>query len=317
MAFTLSRRAQATGYRIASFDTIGSTSDEGAARARAGERGPLWLVSRHQSAGRGRRGSVFHSPAGNLAASLLVSTELPPRTVATLGFVAGLALGRALERCCGVPLRNTRPPHPEVLGGAEPRRTQDDRACSEADLRSAPRQEERRGLAASHVVSDFRLKWPNDVLVDGAKLSGIALETEERAGLPRWVIVGIGVNVAAAPTGLPYPAASLAGLGFEVTAETLFEALADEWVDACAIWDEGRGFAEIRRLWLARAFGLGGDIVVRTTSSVTRGRFESLDEAGQLVLRLHDGTCRAVSAGEIHFGMTARAAATGPAETEI
>jgi BirA family biotin operon repressor/biotin-[acetyl-CoA-carboxylase] ligase len=283
MAFTLSRRAEAAGYRITSFDTIGSTSDEGAARARAGERGPLWLVSRHQSAGRGRRGSVFHSPDGNLAASLLLSTELPPRTVATLGFVAGLALGRALERCCGGRLRTG-------LGVDAGRPSEG---------------------------GEFRLKWPNDVLVDGAKLSGIALETEERAGLPRWVIVGIGVNVVAAPTGLSYPAAALAGLGFEVTAEVLFEALADEWVDACAIWDEGRGFAEIRRLWLARAFGLGGDIVVRMASSVTRGRFESLDEAGQLVLRLHDGTCRAVSAGEIHFGMTARAAATGPAETDI
>ena len=59
------------------------------------------------------------------------------------------------------------------------------------------------------------------------------------------------------PTGTPTPAISLAALGVHVGAEELFAALSDAWVEFRGIWDNGRGFAEIRRLWLERAAGLG------------------------------------------------------------
>jgi BirA family transcriptional regulator, biotin operon repressor / biotin---[acetyl-CoA-carboxylase] ligase len=99
MNFALAPRAAAAGYRVLSYDRIGSTNDEALARNRQGEPGPLWIVARAQSAGRGRRSTRWWSPQGNLAVSLLTFVAGPLVQAATLGFVAGLALDAALFAC--------------------------------------------------------------------------------------------------------------------------------------------------------------------------------------------------------------------------
>jgi len=73
-------------------DLADSTNAEALRRARAGERGPLWVVAKEQSAGRGRRGTAWVSPAGNLHATLMLTDPAPPATAPQLGFVASLAL---------------------------------------------------------------------------------------------------------------------------------------------------------------------------------------------------------------------------------
>src|ERR1700738_4882460 len=91
----------------------------------------------------------------------------------------------------------------------------------------------------------FSLKWPNDVLAGQHKLAGILLEAE--AGGDRLAGVGgIGTNVIAAPEGTPTPATSLAALGVQVGAEELFAELSDAWVGFRGLWDNGRGFGEVR-----------------------------------------------------------------------
>src|SRR5216684_8929893 len=98
MAFTLGPRATSAGYRLAAFDSIGSTNAEAMSRAREGERGPLWLVTSEQTAGRGRRHRAWIAPRGNLASSILEVLDVSPGVAATLGFAAGLALEAALGR---------------------------------------------------------------------------------------------------------------------------------------------------------------------------------------------------------------------------
>jgi len=97
MTFTLGPRATSAGYRLKAFDQIGSTNTEAMARARDGERGPLWLVTSEQTAGRGRRFRPWVAPRGNLASSVLEVMEVAPAVAATLGFAAGLALEAALR----------------------------------------------------------------------------------------------------------------------------------------------------------------------------------------------------------------------------
>lgn len=99
MAFALSDRAQRAGYRLRSFDEIGSTSTEAMLLARADEPGPLWIAAHRQTAGRGRRGRDWQTLQGNLAASVLRVTDVPPATAATLSLVAGLAAREALQAC--------------------------------------------------------------------------------------------------------------------------------------------------------------------------------------------------------------------------
>jgi BirA family transcriptional regulator, biotin operon repressor / biotin---[acetyl-CoA-carboxylase] ligase len=98
MPFTLGPRAASAGYRLACFDHIGSTNAEAMARARDGERGPIWFVTTEQTAGRGRRQRPWVAPRGNLASSILEVMEVPPAVAATLGFAAGLALEAVLRR---------------------------------------------------------------------------------------------------------------------------------------------------------------------------------------------------------------------------
>src|SRR5579871_5608283 len=101
MAFTLGPRAISAGYRLASFDQVGSTNSEAMARANAGERGPMWFATTEQTAGRGRRHRPWIAPRGNLAASVLETVDVAPAIAATLGFAAGVALATALQAEAG------------------------------------------------------------------------------------------------------------------------------------------------------------------------------------------------------------------------
>ncbi|MET4384877.1 BirA family biotin operon repressor/biotin-[acetyl-CoA-carboxylase] ligase [Bradyrhizobium sp. F1.4.3] len=150
----------------------------------------------------------------------------------------------------------------------------------------------------------YALKWPNDVLANGRKLVGIGLEAEA-VGDRLAVVVGIGTNVVVAPEGTPTPAVSLAALGVQISAEELFSALSDTWVEFRGIWDNGRGFAEIRRLWLERAAGLGERVAINTGTMTLEGIFDTIDDTGCLIVRTTDGRRLPVAAGEVFFGSAA------------
>lgn len=270
-AFWLGEGAAARGYRLVGHDSVGSTSTEAANAARAGDVGDIWFAALQQTAGKGRRGRPWESPHGNLAASLLIVPDCDPAIAATLGFVAGVALNDALRR-----------------------------AVPEALIRS--------GLdGADGAGARIALKWPNDVLADGAKLAGILLESVKRPDGRQAVVIGIGVNVVAAPEGLPYPATSLAALGADIGAETLFATLSDAWVDAYALWNGGTGIAEVLGRWRQAAAGIGTEVAVAREGDVVRGIFETIDDAGRLIVRADDASRIAITAGDVHFGVTATA----------
>jgi BirA family biotin operon repressor/biotin-[acetyl-CoA-carboxylase] ligase len=156
----------------------------------------------------------------------------------------------------------------------------------------------------------FSLKWPNDVLAGRQKLAGILLEAEAMPDNRLAVVVGIGTNVVAAPEGTPTPAISLAALGVNIGAEELFGALSDSWTEFRGIWDDGRGFGEIRRLWLERAAGLGQPVAVKMGDSSLEGTFDTIDDAGCMIVQTSDGKRVSISAGDVYFGSAASAGAT-------
>ena len=149
-----------------------------------------------------------------------------------------------------------------------------------------------------------RCKWPNDILVDGAKVAGILLESAlEPGGRVDWVVLGIGMNLASHP-GLegPVPSTSLVDSGApslapEDALPSLLGALArrrHEW--------ETLGFAAVRRDWLARAHGLGGPVTVANGDRTLAGTFEGLDAEGALVLAQADAPPVSIAAGDVYFG---------------
>lgn len=267
--FWLGPRAAARGYRLHGFDSVGSTNIEAANAARLGDAGDVWFCALEQTAGRGRRGRPWQTLHGNLAASVLVIPGTDPAITATLGFVAGVALGEALSRIV---------PAAQFRSGID---------------------------GADFLGGRIALKWPNDVLADGAKLSGLLLEAIRRPGGDTAVIIGLGVNVVAAPEGLPYPATSLRHLGIDTSAPQVFAELAEAWVDAYEIWDAGRGVAEILARWRRSAAGIGAEVAVQREADVVRGIFEDVDETGRLVVRTSTDQIVTITAGDVHFGTTA------------
>jgi BirA family biotin operon repressor/biotin-[acetyl-CoA-carboxylase] ligase len=139
------------------------------------------------------------------------------------------------------------------------------------------------------------LKWPNDLLVDRAKAAGILIEAE--GARPLAVTIGVGVNCRHHPAATEFPATDLAAAGAGVAVEALFAALSGAMVERLRQWE--KGFAGIRAAWLARAGGLGDELTARLGAREITGRFEALDAAGRLMLRLPDGSLEAIAAGEV------------------
>jgi len=138
------------------------------------------------------------------------------------------------------------------------------------------------------------IKWPNDLVLAGAKFAGILIEGENGG-----VAIGIGINCAGHPAGMDYPATDLAAAGAPVSPAALFGALSVKMIGRIAQWNGGEGFSTVRTDWLARAAGVGEDVRVRLADREVIGRFEAIDHAGSLVLRLPDGKTTTIAAGDV------------------
>jgi BirA family biotin operon repressor/biotin-[acetyl-CoA-carboxylase] ligase len=159
--------------------------------------------------------------------------------------------------------------------------------------------------AATGRAEAFALKWPNDVLLNGGKVAGILLEG---AGAGRGVaslVIGFGVNLAAAPAadevepGATRPVSLLGETGVSIAPEAFLELLAP----AYALWEDqlvSFGFAPIRNAWLARAARRGETVTARTGTETYEGRFETLDDGGALVLQTARGRI-AIPAADVYF----------------
>jgi len=127
--------------------------------------------------------------------------------------------------------------------------------------------------------SGLRLKWPNDLLLDGAKLCGILLESSGPVNMPRAVAIGIGLNLATHPDLTGVAATNLREHGATDTVEDarrrLFDAFA-HWLNA---W-RAEGFSALREAWLLRAHAPGTALTVRIGEEVLSGHFAGIDEHG-------------------------------------
>lgn len=139
-----------------------------------------------------------------------------------------------------------------------------------------------------------RIKWPNDVMVDGAKLSGILLE---RAG--DWVVIGVGVNIESAP---PVPGRTITRIADHVappTPERLLALLADAVAAGVGAWRE-RGLDAVVPRWLDHAHPPGTPLAVALPDGAAcQGQFDGLSPDGALILRLADGGQRVIHAGDV------------------
>lgn len=244
----------ASGIRVVAHDVVQSTNALALALARAGERGSVWVTAERQTAGRGRRGRRWESPAGNLYASLLLTGPCTPERAPQLSFVAALALHDAVSA--------------QVPGAG----------------------------------GRLRLKWPNDLLIDGAKVAGILVEGETLPDGAFSVAIGIGVNCISHPSDTPYPATDLQRAGFASDKAALLRELGSATLRRVAQWRRGDGFGATRSDWLLRTVRLGERMRVRGPQDI-HGGFAGIDEQGRLLLTLPDGVLRTFATGDTHFSV--------------
>ncbi len=229
-------------------DSVDSTMAE--ARRQSGAlTQPTWIMALAQTAARGRRGRVWHTPTGNFAATLVFAPNCTAQMGALRSFVAANALFDALA---------------EFVDGAT-----------------------------------LSLKWPNDVLLNGGKVAGILLESSGRGRDLDWLSIGIGVNLARAPTDLADAAFAPVSLNGAVTPDAFLDVLAVHYAAQENDYVQ-HGFAPTRDRWLSRAARLGQEITARTMTDEITGSFETIDADGNLVLLTPEGRT-AIAAAEVYF----------------
>lgn len=167
-------------------------------------------------------------------------------------------------------------------------------------------------VALRNAIADLRpnlserlkLKWPNDLLIDGAKLSGLLLELEAGG---KWILIGCGVNVATNPEGMPYKTTSLLAEQAYIPPGQLLQAFVTEMDSWIGTWTTD-GFSPIRSAWLNHALGLGDEVTANLSDKSVKGVFLDLDADGALRMRLPDGQVMSVAAGDVVFPNTANTA---------
>lgn len=141
------------------------------------------------------------------------------------------------------------------------------------------------------------LKWPNDVLLGGAKCAGLLIDAAPVRDRVDWLVIGIGVNVGYAPEVPGRATTCLAAHGGAKAAPEfagkILERLA-VWLDVLA----GEGTATVIAAWLGFAHPVGTELTVRTSQSETHGRFAGLGPAGELLLAV-ENRIETFSTGEI------------------
>ncbi|MBC7770787.1 MAG: biotin--[acetyl-CoA-carboxylase] ligase [Phycisphaerales bacterium] len=233
------------------FDEIDSTILEARRRAERGEAGPVWLIAKRQTAGRGRRGRTWASFEGNLLATYLFATRETPANIALLGFATGIALAETIDAMLG-----------------------ENRAT---------------------------LKWPNDVFIDGAKASGIMLDSGALPGAGAWAALAFGVNLAAAPDAIDQPTISLRDVlppDAPAPEPLAFLASLRPRLEKWAARLERDGFEPLREAWLKRAHGLDCDARVIQGEQIIEGRIAGLSARGELELDTKTGR-RLIAAGDV------------------
>jgi BirA family biotin operon repressor/biotin-[acetyl-CoA-carboxylase] ligase len=161
-------------------------------------------------------------------------------------------------------------------------------------------------LAAEYAPPSLvSLKWPNDVMVAGRKVSGVLIESGKAAGDGLWLAVGCGVNLKTPPVAAERPATALAehlraALAAPPTPAEALDRLSHAFQHWLAVWSQ-QGVAPILDAWTARAEGLGARCTARLDQETVQGVAEGLDPDGALRLRLPDGAIRRITAGDVFF----------------
>ncbi|WP_180753563.1 biotin--[acetyl-CoA-carboxylase] ligase [Bartonella tribocorum] len=149
------------------------------------------------------------------------------------------------------------------------------------------------------------LKWPNDILLRGAKSSGILLEIFKLPSQQYALVIGIGINVKYNYENAPYPTSSLQDIGLHIEAEQLFTVLTESFSRNYLLWKQSKGREIIRNKWLLYSAHLGKHVKVVNDEKIIEGIFDGLDRDFNGIIKQKNDQRTIITAGDVHFGSAA------------
>ena len=240
------------GWPTVSFDSIDSTNNEAKRRAEAGAGQGLMLIAEEQTAGKGRRGHSWSTPAGcAISMSLLLKPDIEPSSAAMLTLVTALAVNKALRENTGL---------------------------------------------------DVKIKWPNDMVVNGKKLCGILTEMSAEIGYINHVVIGIGMNVNndRFPEGAENTATSLMlELGRPVQRAQIAAAILEKFEGCYDRFLKAGDLSFMTDEYNSELVNLGREVCVLAPDGEWRGTAEGIDRTGALLVRDKAGRLVGVDSGEV------------------
>ncbi|WP_341790944.1 biotin--[acetyl-CoA-carboxylase] ligase [Rickettsia endosymbiont of Gonocerus acuteangulatus] len=271
-------------YKLFVFDELDSTNLEAIRIAKSNKPDRDYIIlAKSQNKGRGRSGKNWQSTSGNLHASLLIKPNKELELLPQLSFVTALAVYDSVSTLC----------HSRV--GGNPVKNQ---SHSDKDLYNN----------SSNIFLDSRLrgndiihlKWPNDVLVGGKKISGILLESVKVEDA-YYLIIGVGINITYHPINIDQPTTSLVAEELPIiTPQALLEILIENFEKYYQIWEK-EGFSFIRETWLKHAYKLHKNISVKYQNDIVTGTFQGIDSIGRIILQLPSKKILSFSTAELSF----------------
>ncbi|XVN40394.1 MAG: biotin--[acetyl-CoA-carboxylase] ligase [Rickettsia endosymbiont of Argas persicus] len=263
-------------YKLLIFDETDSTSSEAIRIAQKMKPDINYAVlAQSQTKARGRSGKNWQSRTGNLHASLLIKPKKDLELLPQLSFVAALAVYDSLMSSRGLSTGSSINQNFLLL-----------------DPVDKPRDDT--------LSMQIQLKWPNDVLVNGKKISGILLESVKVED-EYYLIIGIGINITYHPDNIDQPTTCLVNENLPlILPQALLKILIKNFEKYYRIWEE-EGFFFIRKTWLEHAYKLHENITVKHQNNLVTGIFQGIDSSGRIILQLPSKKILSFSTADLSF----------------
>lgn len=286
---------EVAGFNICHYQEISSTNMEALDLIKKGIANETIIIADRQTAGRGRSGKNWISPEGNFYASLIIKTEFGINQVINvnklteLTFVSAVAVGNTLDLLRNGSSNEKSITHP--LMSFQRRALESNILFSGSQCRSTGMTKDNARNALRNDL-ELQYKWPNDILIDGKKISGILLEKVYNSN---WLVIGIGININNAPL---FTATCISDYGISLSNMDLLKKLVVNFNKVRKQWLFD-GFHAIREMWLKRAFKLNDQISIKLADKLYEGIFTDIDKSGKLILQQKDDSLVYFEAGEL------------------
>ncbi|MFY9589908.1 biotin--[acetyl-CoA-carboxylase] ligase [Rickettsia endosymbiont of Halotydeus destructor] len=278
-------------YKLLIFDEIDSTNLEAIRIAKTNPSLNYAILAKTQTQGRTRNGKKWQSLPGNLHASLLLKPNKELTLFPQLSFVTGLAVYDTINALI------ISKPYSNDLENWNVKQGVSTRSVVKLREYANP---SKFYEANSSKQKSIKLKWPNDILINDKKISGILLESLTVSN-NNYLIIGVGINIIDNPVNIDQLTTSFSAENMTIhEPTTLLDIFIVNFEKYYQIWEQ-KGFTEIRKAWLEKAYKLHESVTINDGNTPVNGIFKGIDELGRIIIQLPSKKISHFVAGELSF----------------